>query len=46
MNSSCRITKHWRPVIFVVALFWFWYFEPGVAQSAALARAFVFVYPN
>ena len=44
--TSLRITMHWRPIGFVVALFWFWYLGPIVAQSAALARALAFVYPR
>ena len=44
--TSLHITIHWRPVGFVVALFWFWYLGPIFAQSATLARVFAFVYPH
>jgi hypothetical protein len=33
---------YWRPVVFVVALFWFWYLTPAwaaqLAESQTLAR--------
>lgn len=44
--TSLRITMHWRPIGFVVALFWSWYLGPSVAQSAAFARVLAFVYPR
>lgn len=28
------VTIHWRPLLFVVALFWFWYLAPASAQTA------------
>lgn len=28
------VTIHWRPLFFVVALFWFWYLAPASAQTA------------
>ena len=36
------ITIHWRPLIFIVALFWFWYLTPAwaahVVESPTIAR--------
>jgi len=29
---------HWRPVIFVTALFWIWYLTPAIAASHAATR--------
>jgi hypothetical protein len=29
---------HWRPVIFVTALFWMWYLTPAIAASHAATR--------
>jgi hypothetical protein len=31
-------TFHWRPVIFVTALFWMWYLTPAIAASHAATR--------
>jgi hypothetical protein len=31
-------TFHWRPVIFVTALFWIWYLTPAIAASHAATR--------
>jgi hypothetical protein len=31
-------TFHWRPVIFVTALFWIWYLTPAIAASHAANR--------
>lgn len=31
---------HWRPVIFVTALFWMWYLTPAIAASQAATRVF------
>jgi hypothetical protein len=33
-------TFHWRPVIFVTALFWIWYLTPAIAASHAATRVF------
>lgn len=44
--TSFGIAMHWRPIGFLVALFWFWYLGPIVAQSAAFARVLAFVYPR
>lgn len=32
------VTFYWRPVVFAVALFWFWYLAPAVVESRTLAR--------
>jgi hypothetical protein len=29
---------HWRPVVFVTALFWIWYLTPAIAASHAATR--------
>ena len=40
--KNARVPIFWRPVLFVVALFWFWYLTPAWAnqlvESQALAR--------
>ena len=40
--KNTGVPIHWRPVLFVVALFWFWYLTPAWAnqlvESQALAR--------
>jgi hypothetical protein len=41
--GSVRV--HWRPVIFVTALFWFWYLAPAVVESRALARVILLFHP-
>jgi len=33
-------TFHWRPVIFVTALFWMWDLRPAIAASHAATRVF------
>jgi hypothetical protein len=35
----------WRPVFFVVALFWFWYLAPAALESKTLARVILFLHP-
>ena len=36
---------HWRPVVFVSSLFWFWYLAPAVVESRALERVIVLLVP-
>jgi hypothetical protein len=36
---------HWKPLFFVVALFWCWYLAPSVLESRGLARFVVFLAP-
>jgi hypothetical protein len=40
--TRASVPIYWRPVLFVVALFWFWYLTPAwadqLAESQALAR--------
>jgi hypothetical protein len=40
--KTASVPIHWRPVVFVVALFWFWYLTPAWAEqlveSQAIAR--------
>jgi hypothetical protein len=31
------VTIRWRPVVFVAALFWFWYLAPVAAASLAFS---------
>jgi hypothetical protein len=41
-SRAPAVPIYWRPVVFVVALFWFWYLTPAWAaqlvESRALAR--------
>ena len=34
MRNGLPCTLHWRPVIFVAAVFWFWYLAPVIAARA------------
>jgi hypothetical protein len=34
IHGRLPVTVYWRPLIFVVALFWLWYLAPASAQSA------------
>jgi hypothetical protein len=43
MESRWPVTIQWRPLIFVVALFWFWYLAPAALESRALARVIHFL---
>lgn len=40
--KTAAVPIYWRPVVFVVALFWFWYLTPAWAEqlveSQAIAR--------
>lgn len=38
MTPFGAITLRWRPIVFFVALFWFWYLMPVAAESRTLAR--------
>jgi hypothetical protein len=40
MRPACPVI-HWRPVVFVSSLFWFWYLAPAVVESRALERVIV-----
>ena len=42
---TSAVTVHWRPVIFVAALFWFWYLAPVVVESRALVRVILLFQP-
>lgn len=45
MHPPRGVAIAWRPVIFLVSLFWFWYLTPGVVESRALARMVQFLAP-
>lgn len=38
MESRWSVTIQWRPLVFVVALFWFWYLAPAALESRTLVR--------
>lgn len=37
-HGGLSFTFHWRPVIFLTALFWIWYLTPAIAASHAATR--------
>jgi hypothetical protein len=39
------ITMHWKPVFFIVAVFWLWYLAPSVVESHTVARVMVLLAP-
>jgi len=43
------VTIHWRPLLFIVALFWFWYLTPTLAahvvESQVIARVMLLLAP-
>ena len=45
MESRWTVTIQWRPVIFVVAMFWFWYLAPAAVESRTLARVIELLQP-
>jgi hypothetical protein len=45
MESRWPVTIQWRPLMFVVALFWFWYLAPAALESRTLVRVIQLVYP-
>jgi hypothetical protein len=38
MHGGLSFTFHWRPVLFLTALFWLWYLTPTIAESHAATR--------
>ena len=38
VSPRVPITIYWRPVVFLVSLFWFWYLVPGVAAHIGESR--------
>ena len=38
MSRFGPVVIRWRAIVFVTALFWFWYLAPAAAQSHTFAR--------
>lgn len=43
MNQGLPCAFHWRPVLFVTAVFWCWYLAPAFAESRAVNSVIHFV---
>jgi hypothetical protein len=37
-DGGLPVAIRWRPVVFISALFWFWYLTPAIAESPLAAR--------